>query len=62
MWHAIYLEHTDFINSYWIANAVDKLKQSWHSSIQNSPKNSFYRCFKETFEFEKKYLEIVDHK
>ena len=41
MWHAIYLEHTDLINSYWIANAVDKFKQSWHTSIQNSPKKYF---------------------
>ena len=59
MWHAIYLVHTDFINSYWIVNAVklrlkDKFKQSCHTSIQNLPKTLFYRCFKEAFEFEKK--------
>jgi hypothetical protein len=33
MWYAIYLEHTDFIYTYWIVNAVklslkDKFKQS----------------------------------
>jgi hypothetical protein len=66
MWHAIYLVHTDFIYSYWIVNAVklrlkDKFKQSCHTSIQNSPKTLFYRCIKEIFEFEKKYLEILDH-
>ena len=67
MWYAIYLEHTDFIYTYWIVNAVklglkDKFKQSWHTSIQNSPKTLFYRCFKDSFEFEIFLLEILDHK
>ena len=66
MLHAIYLELTDFIYTYWIVNAAklslkDKFKQSWYTSIQNSPKTLVYRCFKETFEFKKKCLESVDH-
>jgi hypothetical protein len=35
-----------------------------HGTLQSKihQKTIFYRCFKETFEFEKKYLEILDHK
>jgi RNAse (barnase) inhibitor barstar len=35
-----------------------------HGILQSKihQKTLFYRCFKETFEFEKKYLEILDHK
>jgi hypothetical protein len=35
-----------------------------HGTLQSKihQKIIFYRCFKETFEFEKKYLEILDHK
>jgi hypothetical protein len=55
-----------FIKFNWIVNGVkyslkDQFKQSLHTSIQNSPKTLIYRCFKETFEFEK-YLEILDNK
>ena len=50
-----------FMNLYWIVNVVklnlkDKFKQSWHTSIRNSPKTLLYRCFKETLEFEKKIV------
>ena len=37
------------------------MQQSYHTSIQNSPKTLIYRCSKKTFEFEK-YLEIPDNK
>jgi RNAse (barnase) inhibitor barstar len=35
-----------------------------HGTLQSKihQKTLFYRCFKETFEFEKKYLEILDNK
>ena len=37
-----------FINSNWIVNAVklslkDPFKQSWHTSIQSSPKSLIYK-------------------
>jgi hypothetical protein len=55
-----------FINSYWIVHAIklslkDQFKQSWHISIQNSPKTLIYKCFKRTLAFEI-YLEILDNK
>jgi hypothetical protein len=62
----IWYTHT-FINSYWIVNVVklslkDKFKQSWHTSIQNSPKTFFFLMFQGSIEIWKKYLEIRDHK
>ena len=63
----LYIWNTQtFIHSNWIVNAVKlslkyKFKQSWHTSIQNSPKTLIYRCIKETFKFEK-YLEILGSK
>jgi hypothetical protein len=54
----IWYTHT-FINSYWIVNAVklilkDKLKQSWNTSIQNSPKTFFSSIFQGSIEIGKK--------
>ena len=62
----IWYTHT-FINSYWIVNAVklslkDKFKQSWNTSIQNSPKTFFSLILQGSIEIWKKYLEILDRK
>jgi hypothetical protein len=64
MWHAIYIfehvsgTHRDLLIiiglQMWLSSVYKINSNSpWHTSIQNLPKTLIYRCFKETFEFEK---------
>ena len=54
-----------FIRNTWLytiikQNLIDQFKQSWHTTVQESPKALNYRIFKENLEFEHYFSKLDD--